>query len=120
VCQKRDYKESESQKMIEIGRVYVKISGRDAGKKCVIVEGLKKGRVLIDGQTRRRLCNPAHLEPLPEKIDIKEGASHAEVVSALKKIGIEVKEKVKAKKKLAKLQATKPEKKELTGLSQKQ
>lgn len=75
--------------MIEIGRLCVKIAGRDAGKKCVIVDVINDIYVLIDGETRRRKCNVLHLEPLEQKIDIKKGASHGEVSSVLKESGIE-------------------------------
>lgn len=85
--------------MIEPGRLCVKTAGRDAGKKCVIVDEIDKNYVLIDGQTRRKRCNRAHLEPLKEKIKIRKGASHDSVVSALKEANIEVKEKVKKEKK---------------------
>lgn len=84
--------------MIEIGRVCVKIAGRDAGLKCVVVEDLGKSLVLIDGQTRRRKCNVAHLEPLAQKLDISKGASHDQVVKAFKAIEVEIVErKSKAK-----------------------
>ena len=65
--------------MIQIGRVCVKIAGRDAGKKCVIVDILDDNYVLIDGETRRRKCNILHLEPLKEVIKIKKKASHEEI-----------------------------------------
>ena len=55
----------------EPGRICVKIAGRDAGKKCVILEH-KEDRVLIDGETRRRYVNPDHLEPTD---NIVEGVS---------------------------------------------
>jgi len=84
--------------MIDIGRVCVKIAGRDAGKKCVVVEISDKNFVLIDGETRRRKCNIIHLEPLSQTVDIKKSAAHSEVVSAFKKLGIELTEK-KSKKK---------------------
>ena len=58
-------------KMIEIGRICVKIAGRDAGLKCVIVDILDDKSVLIDGETRRRKCNVLHLEPSKEVIKIK-------------------------------------------------
>ena len=74
--------------MIEVGRVCVKIAGRDSGKKCVVVDVLEKSIVLIDGETRRRKCNACHLEPLKKKLAIKKGASHEEVMAALKKSGI--------------------------------
>lgn len=84
--------------MIDVGRLCVKIAGRDAGKKCVVVDKLKENTVLIDGETRRRKCSLAHIEPLKEIVDIKKGASHEEVVKLFKeKLGIELKEKKKVK-----------------------
>lgn len=85
-------------KMIEVGRVCVKIAGRDAGKKCVIVSVANEKFVLIDGETRRRKCNTLHLEPLDQILDIKKDASREEVVNAFKNLGIELKA-TKAKKK---------------------
>lgn len=76
--------------MIEIGRLCVKTAGRDAGRKCVIIDILDKNRVLIDGQTRRRPCNIFHLEPLKELLKIKKGASHEEVADAFKELNLEV------------------------------
>lgn len=78
--------------MFEIGRLCVKIAGRDAMQKCVVIDVLDNGFVLIDGQTRRRKCNTLHLEPLDEQLKIKKGESHDVVVAELKKLGIDVKE----------------------------
>ena len=83
--------------MIEVGRMCVKIAGRDAGLKCVIVEVLDKNFVMIDGQTRRRKCNVLHLEPLDKTIDIKPKASHDEIAEEFSKLQIEVKDR-KSKK----------------------
>ncbi len=79
--------------MIEVGRLCVKLAGRDAGLKCVVVEVLDKTFVMVDGQTRRRKCNIIHLEPLDEIIKIKAKASHEDVVSEFKKLKIEVTER---------------------------
>ena len=76
--------------MFEIGRLCVKIAGRDAGKKCVVIDVLKENYVLIDGLTRRRKCNITHLEPLKEKIDLKKNASAEDVKKAFKKLGMEI------------------------------
>ena len=78
--------------MIEVGRLCIKLAGRDAGLKCVVVEVLDKNFVMVDGQTRRRKCNIIHLEPLEEVIKIKAKASHEDVVSEFKKLKLEVKE----------------------------
>ena len=76
--------------MIEIGRLCVKLAGRDAGKTCVVVDIVDKNTVLIDGQTRRRKCNLLHLEPLKETVDVKKGASHDEVAKAFSALKLEV------------------------------
>ena len=77
--------------MYEVGRLAVKIAGRDAGEKCVIVEVLDETYVLVDGMTRRRKCNRLHLEPMNKTLDIKAKASHDDVAKAFKEIGLEVK-----------------------------
>jgi len=86
--------------VFEIGRVCVKLAGRDAGKKCIIVKKIDETFCLVDGQTRRRKVNQNHLEALNDKVEIKEDASNSEVVTALKAIGIECKEKVEKEKKV--------------------
>jgi large subunit ribosomal protein L14e len=73
--------------MMDIGRICVKIAGRDAGKKCVVIDVLDGNFVMIDGETRRRKCNILHLEPLDKTADIKKNASHAEVSKAFASLG---------------------------------
>jgi large subunit ribosomal protein L14e len=77
---------------IEVGRVCVKLSGREAGRKCVIVDVIDKNFVLITGPktvtgVKRRRVNINHIEPLIDKIEIKRGASDEEVIEALKASG---------------------------------
>ena|SRR3972149_694431 len=83
--------------MIEIGRVCLKIAGRDSGKKCVVIDIVDNTFVMVDGQTRRKKVNIRHLEPTNAKISIKKGASHSDVSKELAKLKIETKE-TKAKK----------------------
>jgi len=78
--------------MIEIGRLCVKLAGRDAGKKALIIDILDDKFVLIDGETRRRKCNILHLEPLAQVVNIKKNSSHEEVAKVLKEIGLEARE----------------------------
>jgi len=78
--------------MFEVGRLCVKIAGRDAGKKCVIIDVLESNHVLIDGETRRRKCNVVHLEPLDETIDISKKASHESVIAEFKKLKLNTRE----------------------------
>ena len=84
---------------IEVGRLCVKIAGRDAGKECLIVDVTDKNFVLIDGNTRRRKCNIDHLELLPQKADIKKGAAHEDVLKAMEALGIKLEAKSPAKPK---------------------
>ena len=65
---------------IEVGRVVVKLNGRETGKKCVIVDVIDKNFVLVTGPpkitgVRRRRTNVKHIEPTAETIDIKKGSS---------------------------------------------
>ncbi len=76
--------------VIEVGRVCVKIAGREAGRKCVVVDIIDENFVIIDGDVKRRRCNIKHLEPLPIKLNIKPGASTEEVVKAMVEVGIPV------------------------------
>lgn len=78
--------------MFEIGRLCIKIAGRDAGKKCVIVEKIDNVHVLIDGETRRRKCNINHLEPLNKKLEVNDKASHDEIKAVFEKEGYSVRE----------------------------
>ena len=73
----------------------MKIAGRDAGNLCVIVEQLENGFVLVDGNTRRRKCNLRHLEPVGKNVEIAEGASTKEVLTAMKEAGLPVVERKK-------------------------
>jgi len=64
---------------IEIGRICVKTAGREAGKKCVIVDVIDKNFVLITGphqinKVKRRRANIKQLEPTIEKVAIEKGA----------------------------------------------
>ncbi|HID80247.1 MAG TPA: 50S ribosomal protein L14e [Ignisphaera sp.] len=89
---------------IEIGRICVKIAGREAGRKCVIVDIIDENYVLITGPkqltgVKRRRCNINHIEPLDKKIDIPKGASDEEVLKALENANLIdfMKERVKIK-----------------------
>ena len=77
---------------IEVGRICVKVAGREAGKRCVIVDIIDKNFVLITGPksitgVKRRRVNVNHIKPTEEKIKIKRGASDEEVAKALTKAG---------------------------------
>lgn len=77
---------------IEVGRICVKASGREAGKRCVLVEIIDKNFVLITGPksitgVKRRRANVNHIIPTEEMIKIRRGASDEDVAEALSKAG---------------------------------
>jgi len=84
---------------MEIGRVCLKIAGRDAGKICIVIDVIDDNYVMIDGEARRRKCNINHLELLDKVVKISKNAKNSEVVAALKDLGVEVKEKKEKEKK---------------------
>ena len=97
--------------MIEIGRLCVKIAGRDAGNKCIIVDIIDDNFVLIDGNVRRKKCNVKHLELLKDVLKLKKGASHEDVAAEFKKKKLDVwKTKPKEKKEKPKKQRIKRKK----------
>ena len=74
--------------MFNVGKLCIKIAGRDAGKQCAVVDVIDHNHVLIDGETRRRKVNVKHLEPLEKNIDISQGASHEDVAKAFEFMGV--------------------------------
>jgi large subunit ribosomal protein L14e len=77
---------------IEVGRICVKLTGREAGRKCVIVDIMDKSFVVITGPktitgVKRRRANINHVEPLQDKIAIKRGATDEEITEELKTSG---------------------------------
>jgi len=74
----------------DLGRICVKLSGREAGKKCVIVDVIDKNFALVTGppkltEVKRRRVNIQHIEATPERVEIKKGATDEEVAKALEK-----------------------------------
>ena len=65
--------------LFEVGRVCVKIAGRDASGKCIVIEQIDSHSVLVDGNVRRKKVNVNHLEPLAELLEVRSGASHEQV-----------------------------------------
>ena len=89
-------------KVLDVGRIVVKVLGREAGRKAVIVDIIDENFVLITGPksisgVKRRRVNIKHIEPTDKKIDIPKGASDEEVAKALEAAGLieYMKERVK-------------------------
>ena len=76
--------------LFKVGRLCMKLAGRDAGQKCVVVETLDDAYVIIDGSTRRRKVNINHLEPLNQILSLKNKASHTEVETIFKELNLPV------------------------------
>ncbi len=79
--------------VISVGTICVKTMGREAGRKCVIVDIIDENFVVVTGPkaltgVRRRRANVRHLEFTPLKINIRRGASDEEVVKALEEAGL--------------------------------
>ena len=90
-----------------IGKICIKLLGREAGWTCIIVDQVNDNFVLIDGNVKRRKCNLQHLEQTDKILDIKKGASTQEVLEAMKKAKLKVltrKEKKEVKEKLEKIE----------------
>lgn len=73
---------------IDVGRICVKLAGREAGKKCVVVDIVDKNFVLVTGPkqvngVKRRRVNINHVEPTEKKANINRGQSDEEVLKAL-------------------------------------
>ena len=76
--------------IFDVGRMCVKIAGRDAGRKCVVVEKVDTQFVVVDGDVRRKKVNTKHLEPLETTVDLKGKTSHADVKASFSKLGLPV------------------------------
>jgi large subunit ribosomal protein L14e len=90
--------------VIEVGRICVKVAGREAGRKCIIVDIIDENFILVTGPkqltgVKRRRCNLNHVEVLDKKIEIQKGASDEEALRALEQAGLIdfMKERVKVK-----------------------
>ncbi len=93
---------------IEIGRICVKVTGREAGRKCIIVDIIDENFVLVTGPkqlsgVKRRRVNIKHIEPTDKVIEIPRGASDEEVLKALETNNLVEYMKEVVKPKLSKL-----------------
>ena len=91
--------------VLEVGRVCLKIAGREGGKYAVVVKpadtGKGKGKddksfVFVTGPklltgVKRRKCNIDHLQPTQYKLEISEDATDEQVITAYEKAGLVIK-----------------------------
>jgi large subunit ribosomal protein L14e len=56
---------------IEVGRVCVKIAGRESGEKCVIIDIIDENFVEVVGNSvKNKRCNIKHLEPIDQTLEV--------------------------------------------------
>ncbi|MFT4311846.1 MAG: 50S ribosomal protein L14e [Candidatus Woesearchaeota archaeon] len=84
--------------MFEIGRVCLKLAGRDGNNVCAIVDVIDDSYVVVEGNVRRKKVNVAHLEPLEKTIDITKDASRDDVLKALEGAGFVAKKQGESRK----------------------
>ena len=73
---------------MDVGRICVKLKGREAGNRCVIVDVIDRNYVIVTGPldvtgVRRRRVNMSHLQPLDEVVEISKNASDEEIAGLL-------------------------------------
>lgn len=78
---------------LDVGRVCMKIAGREAGKYCVVIKKIDDNFVFITGPkvltgVKRRRCNVEHLEPTQYSVKIKDDAGEKEIINAYEKSGL--------------------------------
>ena len=73
---------------MDVGRICVKLKGREAERRCVIIDVVDRNYVIVTGPpevtgVRRRRVNMSHLHPLDEVIEISRNASDEEIAKLL-------------------------------------
>ena len=69
---------------MDIGRVCVKVQGRESGQRCVVIDVIDRNFVVVTGpDVKRRRVNMGHIIPLDETVNIPRNATDEEVVNAL-------------------------------------
>ena len=79
--------------VLDIGRVCMKIAGRDSNKIAVVIKKLDDNHVLIEGNVRRKKCNIKHLEPLNKILKIKGEETGDNIRELLEKEGFKIDKK---------------------------
>ncbi|MBI4894502.1 MAG: 50S ribosomal protein L14e [Candidatus Aenigmarchaeota archaeon] len=78
---------------LQVGRVCMKVAGRESGGYCVFLKsegpsfGLVTGPKILTG-VKRRKSNVSHLEPTQYMVDVSENSTDEQVIAALDKAGL--------------------------------
>jgi len=76
--------------LLDIGRVCIKLKGREAGRYCVVIDVIDNNFVLVDGDIRRRRVNIKHLEPTDKVLNINKGIKTEDLIKEMLKNKIPV------------------------------
>lgn len=76
--------------IFNVGRICIKTSGREIGRKCVVIDSIDKKFVLITGpksisRVKRRRANIKQLTPTKDTLSIDKGISDEDLEKVLKK-----------------------------------
>lgn len=79
--------------VVEVGRICVKIAGRETGRKAVVVDLVDDNFIVVTGPksltgVKRRRVNVKHVEILDKKVEVPRGASDEEVLKAIEAAGL--------------------------------
>ena len=75
-------------KAISVGRIVVKLMGREAGRKAVVTQIIDRNFAEITGPVdltgvKRRRVNINHIEPTDYTVDIERGSDDKSITSAI-------------------------------------
>lgn len=69
---------------MDIGRVCLKVKGREQGEKCVVLDVIDRNFVIVVGpNVKRRRVNMNHIIPLEEAVELQRNATDEEAIAAL-------------------------------------
>jgi large subunit ribosomal protein L14e len=69
---------------MDIGRVCLKVKGREQGEKCVVLDVIDRNFVIVVGpNVKRRRVNMNHIIPLDEAVELQKNATDEEAIAAL-------------------------------------
>ncbi len=69
---------------MDIGRVCLKVKGREQGERCVVLDVVDRNFVIVVGpNVKRRRVNMNHIRPLDEVVPLQRNATDEEAIAAL-------------------------------------
>ena len=69
---------------IDIGRVCLKVKGREQGERCVVLDVIDRNFVVVVGpNVKRRRVNMNHIRLLDEAVPLQRNATDEEAIAAL-------------------------------------